>query len=48
MREDLMSVRLIDQWIEMISSGKIYNPSTETIVYMLDKLKEVIIEENQK
>ncbi len=48
MQNELMSVRLIDQWTEMISSGKIYNPSTETIIYMLDKLKEVIIEENQK
>ena len=47
MQEDLMSVRLINQWLKLIESDKLSNISDSTVAYILVTLKDVIIEENQ-
>lgn len=46
MRE--LPIRIIDRWLEMIEKEELHSLSKENVVHMLETLKEVIIEENQK
>jgi len=50
MQEELMSVRLIDRFISMTKTGAWSGRGIdfETLLNMLNSIKEVIIEENQK
>lgn len=48
MQDDLMSVRLINQWLKLMGSCELSNMSDGTVAYMLVTLKDIIIEENQK
>ena len=46
MRE--LPIRIIDRWLEMIEKKELHSLSEENVVYMLETLKEVINESNQK
>lgn len=48
MRDELMSVRLINQWLKLMEDDKLSNISDSTVAYILETLKDIIIEENQK
>ena len=48
MRDELMSVRLINQWLKLMEDDKLSNISDSTVAYILVTLKDIIIEENQK
>jgi hypothetical protein len=43
-----LPIAIINRWLEMIEKKELYSLSEENIVYMLTKIKEVLIEENQK
>lgn len=43
-----LPIRIIDRWLELIEKDEKYTLSREGIVYMLETLKEVINESNQK
>lgn len=46
MRE--LPIRIIDRWLEMIEKEELHSLSKENVVHMLETLKEVINESNQK
>lgn len=48
MQNELMSVRLINQWLKLMEDDKLSNISDSTVAYILVTLKDIIIEENQK
>lgn len=48
MQDELMSVRLINQWLKLMEDDKLSNISDSTVAYILVTLKDIIIEENQK
>ena len=48
MQDELMSVRLINQWLKLVEDDKLSNISDSTVAYILETLKDIIIEENQK
>lgn len=48
MQDELMSVRLINQWLKLMEDDKLSNISDSTVAYILETLKDVIIEENKK
>lgn len=48
MQEDLMSVRLINQWLKLMENDTLSNITDSTVAYILVTLKDVIIEENKK
>ena len=46
--QNKLPIAIINRWLEMIEKKELHNLSEENIVYMLTKIKEVLIEENQK
>lgn len=48
MQDELMSVKLINQWLKLMEDDKLSNISDSTVAYILETLKDVIIEENKK
>ena len=46
--QNKLPIAIINRWLEMIENDELYSLSKENIVYMLEKIKEVLIEENQK
>ena len=46
--QNKLPIAIINRWLEMIEKKELYSLSEENIVYMLTKIKEVLIEENQK
>ena len=48
MQDELMSVRLINQWLKLMEDDKLSNISDSTVAYILETLKDIIIEENKK